>query len=87
MSGTIELSEFAVLARDLRVFAAFDASGDGSLDAAELLPALAHLGLVASAEVAARVLAAWDEDNSESIDLAEFSSLVSDIRVFMERYA
>jgi len=35
--------------------------------------------------VAARVLAAWDEDNSQSIDLAEFSSLVSDIRVFMER--
>ena len=60
MSGTIELSEFAVLARDLRVFTAFDASGDGSLDAAELLPALAHLGLVASAEVAARVLAASD---------------------------
>ena len=97
MSGTIGLSEFAVLARDLRVFIAFDRSGDGrciqsaracplhlaadalrapprgSLDSAELLPALAHLGLVASADVAARVLAAWDEDNSQTIDLAEFS--------------
>eukprot|EP00966_Prymnesium_polylepis_P266569 6158326-Prymnesium_polylepis.1 len=41
----IDLVEFAVLVRELQLFASFDRNGDGSLQASELRPALHKLGL------------------------------------------
>ena len=58
-SGRIELHEFAVLARDVSVFTSYDKDRSGNLDATELRPALAKLGLAASeSEVRRRAKAA-----------------------------
>ena len=44
-SGTIELCEFAVLVRDLQVYAEFDGDCNGAIDAQELYVAFGKLGL------------------------------------------
>jgi len=84
-SGRIELHEFAVLARDISLFASFDADGNGLLDADELLQVLARLGLskAAIAQVTT-IIAAWDENGDGKINLLEFVTLVRDLKVFMQ---
>jgi Ca2+-binding EF-hand superfamily protein len=81
-SGRIELHEFAVLARDVSVFAIYDRDRTGTLDAAELRSALAKLGLAASEKEVRRILDAWDDNEQGSINLLEFSEIIRDLQVF-----
>ena len=63
---------------------AFDKNGDGTLDAAELLPALQELGLTVNARQGARILKQWDSDGNGMIDLVEFGTLVRSLQVAWE---
>ena len=81
-SGRIELHEFAVLARDVSVFTAFDKDHSGTLDAAELLPALGKLGLAASEKEVRRIIDVWDDNNQGTINLLEFAEIIRDLQVF-----
>ena len=83
-SGCIELHEFAMLARDIQVFRAFDADESGYLDAKELLPALSKLGLATNSKEVEEILRAWDENADGHIDLLEFAALVRDLQIFHE---
>ena len=84
-SGRIELHEFAVLARDISLFASFDTDGSGQLDAEELRPALRKLGLSPAAiGQLGTSLRAWDEDGDGKISLLEFVTLVRDLKVFVQ---
>ena len=81
-SGRIELHEFAVLARDVAVFTAFDADHSGTLDPSELRPALSKLGLAASEAEIRRIVETWDDDEQGAINIVEFSEIVRDLQVF-----
>jgi len=81
-SGRIELHEFAVLVRDASVFAAYDKDHSGTLEADELLPALAKLGLAASEQEVRMIIATWDDNGSGSINLLEFAEIIRDLQVF-----
>ena len=82
MSGRIELHEFAVLARDVAVFTAFDADHSGTLEASELGPALTKLGLAPSEAEVRRIIETWDDNEQGSINIIEFSEIVRDLQVF-----
>ena len=82
-SGTIELHEFAILARDISLFTQFDKDRNGIIDAAELRHALFALAGVRDARQAALIMKAWDVDGSETLDLVEFSALLKDLKVFL----
>ena len=82
MSGRIELHEFAVLARDVAVFTAFDADHSGTLEASELGPALTKLGLAPSEAEVRRIIDTWDDNEQGSINIVEFSEIVRDLQVF-----
>ena len=81
-SGRIELYEFAVLARDLSVFQVYDRDRTGTLDASELRPALAKLGLATSEAEVRRIMDVWDDNNEGCINLLEFSEIIRDLQVF-----
>jgi len=81
-SGKIELHEFAVLARDASVFAAYDKDHSGELDAEELLPALGKLGLAASEDEVRQIILTWDDNNTGQINLLEFAEIIRDLQVF-----
>ena len=71
-----------------RVFFKYDANRSGDVDADELRAALAELGLDASTEQAAAVLAKYDKDRSGALELDEFAKLVRELRTFQrERLA
>ena len=71
-SGRIELYEFAIMARDVSVFTAFDSDHAGVLDAAKLRPALAKLGLAASEPEVRRIIDAsrWRSPMFASVNVA-----------------
>ena len=79
---SIDVKEFAALVRDVQMMHTFDANGDGTLDDAELIPALKELGLDVSAAHAKEIVRNWDTDNNGVIDLVEFASLVRSVQVF-----
>ena len=79
--GRIELYEFAIMARDVSVFTAFDSDHAGVLDAAKLRPALAKLGLAASEPEVRRIIDVWDDNREGTISL-EFAEIVRDLQVF-----
>ena len=60
-------------------FEATDTSGDGQIDADELLVALSKLGMEATPEQARKVLQKYDVDNGGTLDLFEFDRLIGDI--------
>ena len=66
----------------LRTFKSFDADANGSLDASELRPALAALGLVADTAQTMALLNRYDADRNGAIDLDEFRRLVVALRDF-----
>lgn len=82
-NGTIELHEFAILARDIALFTQYDTDCNGVLDASELRPALRNLAGITDEAQARAILRAWDVDGSESLDIVEFSMLVRDLKVFI----
>ncbi|EOD38114.1 hypothetical protein EMIHUDRAFT_97998 [Emiliania huxleyi CCMP1516] len=67
-----------------RAFAAVDKDGNGSVDVAELRRCLERIGkelrLAVTEEAAARALEAFDEDNSQTLDLEEFCAFVAELR-------
>ena len=68
--------------RIARVFSQYDVDGSGTIECAELVPALADLGVAGVDEAeAARLLAGVDGDRSGGLDLAEFSSLFEEGRL------
>lgn len=83
-----ELHEFAVLVRDLQLYASFDTNFDGTIDSKELAVALGQLGLkhpaTESAAEAQKVLELWDLDGDGLLNLSEFSQLASDVRIFRD---
>ncbi len=81
-SGKIELHEFAVLARDASVFAAYDKDHSGTLDEDELLPALGKLGLAASEHEVRQIIRTWDDNGTGNINLLEFAEIIRDLQVF-----
>ena len=52
-----------MLARDVSVFTAYDKDHSGTLDEAELLPALTKLGLATSEKEVRRIIHVWDDNN------------------------
>ena len=88
-NGTLELHEFAVLVRDLQLYAGFDTDCDGSIDADELTEALKALGLpdhpaASSADEALKVLTPWDTDADGRLEISEFTRWAADVRVFKD---
>jgi len=81
-SGRIELYEFAIMARDMSVFTAYDEDHTGTLDATKLRPALAKLGLAASEAEVRRIIHVWDDNESGVINLLEFAEIIRDLQVF-----
>ena len=68
--------------RVARVFSQFDVDRSGTIECAELVPALAELGVTGVDEAeAARLLAGVDGDRSGALDLAEFASLFEEGRL------
>ena len=69
------LADNFVRVRD--IFAGWDASGDGHIDASEFYMALGQLGLeMPSREVSDELFASWDTDGSGEIDLRELHTLL-----------
>lgn len=79
---TIDVKTFATLVRDVHLLLTFDADGSGTLDAKELRPALAKLGLNVTQEHAENILRSWDHDRSGKLDLMEFTDLVRSLQTF-----
>jgi Ca2+-binding EF-hand superfamily protein/outer membrane protein OmpA-like peptidoglycan-associated protein len=77
-SGTLSLQEFSSLAAELDRNRRKQPSA-ASVSTADLQPALATLGLEVDAEQAAAVLAKYDADGSGSLELAEFTKLLTDV--------
>ena len=57
-------------------FYRFDGDGNGHVDADELKLALGALGLNVNAEQAEAILAKYDDDGNETLELEEFATLV-----------
>ena len=70
-NSSIDVKEFARLARDVQMMHSFDTNGDGTLDAEELVPALRSLGMSVRAEHSTKILKQWDTDGNGFIDLVE----------------
>ena len=79
---SIDIKEFAALVRDVQLMHTFDVNGDGTLDDAELRPALKELGLEVSAAHTKDIVRNWDSDGNGVIDLVEFAALVRSVQVF-----
>ena len=78
----LDVREFASLVRDVKLMIEFDSDGNGYLDADELVPALASLGLAVDKEQVEKILARFDVDASGHINLVELSSLVRTAQAF-----
>ena len=61
----------------VEAFNKFDADGSGDIDAGELRLALEAAGLKVSGEQCEYMLRKYDDDRGASLDLEEFSQLVS----------
>jgi len=83
-SGVIELHEFAVLARDLQLYANFDSDCNGLIDEGELHLVLQKLGMHTTLAETRKVLRAWDTAATGTLDLPNFSQLVADVRTFRD---
>jgi len=83
-SGVIELHEFAVLARDLQLYANFDSDCNGLIDEGELHLVLQKLGMHTTLAETRKVLHAWDTAATGTLDLPNFSQLVADVRTFRD---
>ena len=60
-------------------FKLWDTDGGGELDGEELQSALAALGIEADCEKTQRVMKRYDTDHNGSLDLAEFSNMVTEL--------
>ena len=67
------------------VFEAFDVDRRGALDVAQLRAALTSLGVKMDASEAAAVLARYDANANNLLELAEFNRLVADLRQYHEQ--
>jgi len=83
-SGMIDVSEFAVLVRDLQLYASFDTNYDGLIDDSELHQVFERLGLSLSLEATRAIIGAWDPAGDGTLDLPKFSQLVAEVRVFKD---
>mmetsp|Transcript_20812 Transcript_20812/g.53106 ORF Transcript_20812/g.53106 Transcript_20812/m.53106 type:complete len:565 (-) Transcript_20812:409-2103(-) len=81
---SIDVKVFATLVRDIHTLLSFDKDGSGTLDAAELKPALKQLGLEPSDRNIEKIRSAWDADNSGMLDLLEFTDLVRTLQTFQK---
>lgn len=83
-SAAPALNEREALTREAaeRTFRQIDADGNGGLDAFELHDALTQLGFVQKATQTHKILAHFDDDNNQTLELDEFLNLIECLRVF-----
>ena len=74
-AAPVQLAERSALAA--KVFHASDVDDSGAIEASELRGALSELGLRPSAKQVAEILSRFDTDGDHSIDMAEFSKIVT----------
>ena len=67
-----------------QAFDLFDTNGSGQLDANELRPALAKLGLETTQVEALQILRKYDSSGNMTIGVNEFGRLVADLKKFQQ---
>lgn len=89
----LDMKEFTLLVQDVQsyqetatraslLFRAQDKNRSGTIERCELGPTLRALGIDADAEKIAEILARYDHDGNDRLDMREFLTLVKEVREF-----